>query len=42
MDIFVDLFFYVYRIYNRKFGYMGRKVFVYMFYMIDLKIMEEL
>lgn len=42
MDIFADLLFYVYRIYNRKFGYIGRKVFVYMLYMIDVKVMEEL
>lgn len=42
MDTFADSLLHVHRIYNRKFGYMGRKVPAHMPHMIDLKIMEEL
>ena len=42
MDTFADSLLHVHRIYNRKFGYMGRKVPAHMPHMIDVKIMEEL
>lgn len=42
LDTFADSLLHVHRIYNRKFGYMGRKVPAHMPHMIDLKIMEEL
>lgn len=42
MDTFADSLLHVHRIYNRKFGYMGRKVPAHMPHMIDVKVMEEL
>ena len=42
LDTFADSLLHVHRIYNRKFGYMGRKVPAHMPHMIDVKIMEEL
>lgn len=42
MDTFADSLLHVHRIYNRKFGYMGRKVPAHMPHMIDKKVMEEL
>ncbi|XP_068729613.1 N-acetylglucosamine-1-phosphotransferase subunits alpha/beta-like [Montipora capricornis] len=42
MDTFADSLLHVHRIYNRKFGYMGRKVPAHMPHMIDVKAMEEL
>ncbi|XP_022777777.1 N-acetylglucosamine-1-phosphotransferase subunits alpha/beta-like [Stylophora pistillata] len=42
LDTFADSLLHVHRIYNRKFGYMGRKVPAHMPHMVDVKIMEEL
>lgn len=42
MDTFADSLLHVHRIYNRKFGYKGRKVPAHMPHMIDVKVMEEL
>ena len=42
MDTFADSLLHVHRIYNRKFGYMGRKVPAHMPHMIDRKVKEEL
>lgn len=42
MDTFADSLLHVHRIYNHKFGYMGRKVPAHMPHMIDVKVMEEL
>lgn len=42
MDTFADSLLHVHRIYNRKFGYMGRKVPAHMPHMIDVKVMDEL
>ena len=42
MDTFANSLLHVHRIYNRKFGYMGRKVPAHMPHMVDVKVMEEL
>lgn len=42
LDTFADSLLHVHRIYNRKFGYIARKVPAHMPHMIDVKIMNEL
>lgn len=42
MDTFADSLLHVHRIYNRKFGYIARKVPAHMPHMIDVQVMTEL
>ncbi|KAK3755467.1 hypothetical protein QZH41_005971 [Actinostola sp. cb2023] len=42
LDTFADSLLHVHHIYNRKFGYAGRKVPAHMPHMIDVKVIQEL